>query len=274
MPGEQGGENKGGEGADKPVVDAFGVDRNADGTVKVPDIPVEKKEPIDVVVKKDDKGADDIEKNPIVVALRTELKTTKDELGGNLSGQREKSEKREGQLKDCMAGKKPPVEGASAFIYDPATIKRVKDLPTDEQEEMTDTEKKQMDELADMKEHMNALFAAGAKKETDEKKETETTVAKQAQTEAKKLAGDDTAVANAIIANFNKFAGNDRLTPEEVTARIADANRMRSDYKPPKESPSPRGRAAGGGDGKADDPFGNIAIIDEAKKGRTGAYQL
>lgn len=267
-----------GKGADKPIVDAFGVDRNPDGSAKAPDVPVDKKEEgagEGEGKKKDEagKGGDDIEKNPVVVALRKELTDTKAELGGNLSGQREKIEKLEGQLADFIAGKKP--EGAKdTFIYDPATIKRVKDLPADEQEEMTETEKKQMDELADMKEKMNQLFAAGVKKETEEKKETETTVAKLAQQEAKALAGDDTALANAIIANFNKFSGNDKLTPAEVKTRIEEANRMRSDYTPPKEGKTVRGKAAGGGDGKGDDPFGNNAVIEEAKKGRTGAYQL
>lgn len=287
MEGKNGqGEGGGGEGeAPKVVVDPFGQERNAESGVVIPqkvegaEAPKEGEDG----KKKDGegegkgkegegKGKEGAGESALVEGLRKEIADIKKEYGGNLSGQRDKITTLEDKIKELTGEKKPDT---SAFVYDPKDIKRVKDLTKEEQEEMTETEKKQMDELADMKERMNTLAAGQVKDKKDEATRKAGEVESFVQTEAKKLAGDDKDHLNQIIESFNKMKFNtEGMTNEEIAERVVIADKARPDYKAPKEQKNQRGGAAKEGDAKGDDPFGNKAIIEEAKKGKGGAYAL
>lgn len=275
-------------GAGKTSVDAFGVERTAEGTL-VPDkyVPKSKDE--------GDKGAGDKggaggegdkgkggDENPDVAAVKKDLATAQAEitrlsgLGENLSKQRGIIETLEAKIKALEGGKK--VDEIKPLYPD---IKKVKDLSQEEQDAMTDAEKKLFDENAEIKERLNTEHvnrekakleeAAEGEKGAEEKKEN---AAKNAQTEAKKLAGDDVDMANAILAEFNQFAGNDTLDAKGLEERMAKAAKLVPTYKPAKEQNNQRGGAAGGGDGGGGDKFDSEKIIAEVEKGKGGNYQL
>src|SRR5438552_1665942 len=120
----------------KPVVDAFGQSRNADGSVAVAEAPT--KEPEEG--KKPEKKVEvtDLDTHPVVQGLKKQLSEFEEryadlerkngDMGKNLSGQREKMDKIKSLLK----------EAESEVPY--ATIQRTKDLKKEELEQMTDTE--------------------------------------------------------------------------------------------------------------------------------------
>ncbi len=220
-------------------------------------------------------GTDDIENHPVVLGLKAQIDAVKEEMGGNLSGQREVIERLEKALKDAREGKAP--DGIEPLFKD---IKHVKDLPADEQEKMTDTEKRLFDELADMKELQNKNHASAAQKEIDAKTQAEKdskdamkTVIKTAQAEALRLAGNKKDVANQIIENFNLFKENEKLSEAQVKERVEKAANMIQGFKPVKEQRSPQGKPAAA-DKQGDDPHGIQGIVDGIGKNRDGGYAL
>lgn len=270
-------EVKGGEGEPKPIIDTFGTERNTDGTPVVPTPPADKKK--EGEGKKDD---EDFEKNPVVVQLRDTIKKLEEDkgsMGGNLSAQGKAIEKMKQELADLKSGKSSGVE---PLFKD---IKRVKDLPAEQQAEMTDAEKKIFDELADTHEAMNKLVADAAKKESDA--EAEEATAQEAEDAAEAFNGKVQSatlalvgvtdgrptqaqkdMANAIIEEFNAFAGNEKLSDKELAERIQKAAKLVPDYKPAKEQKSPAGAAA-----KPVDQSGSSEvdkIVEETRAGQKG----
>jgi hypothetical protein len=274
---------------EKTRTDFFGVERNAETGAPVPsEVPEAASKPD---AKQAPEGAKesattvekevDIENHPTVVALKQQIEDVKKSMGGNLSAQREIIDGLNKKIKDAEKG-----EGVDegAHVFDPKTIKRVKDLSKEEQEGMTETEKRLFDENADMKERVNATFAAANKKESESKEQSEAAkkteergvhVGKTVQAAAKALAGDDKDMANIIIETFNSLKFNtEGLSDEEIAARVATAAGTIKEFKPPKEQPSGgRGKAVEGTGGKSD-PYGVDKIIDEASKGTGGGFAL
>jgi uncharacterized protein YciI len=181
-------------------------------------------------------------------------------------------------LEKAAKGGKGEGEGAKpeALFKD---VKRSKDLTAEQREEMTETEIKQMDSIADLQEGMNKmadLVAAGAKKPDEGDGGSALDVNGTVQDEAKKLAGNDTAMANQIIESF-KLLGFNTTDMDEATlrARVATAAKEVSTYKPAKEqSAGVKGKPAGG-TGEGDDPYGVDQIVQDASKSReSGGYGL
>lgn len=283
-------ENKGGEGeAPKVHVDAFGDTRGEDGKIvppvappaPAPEVGADGKPVVKVEEKKPEAG--DLEKNPLVVELRTSIQSLTEKLtketgdksamGKNLSAMRERLDKLE----------KGDTKGAAEPVFKKEEMKRVKDYTKEEQDAMTPAEKALIESNADMKERINGMVATAAKEaadkahadgqKTEEEKEIEDTNARISTTVqpiALKLAGNDKDLANQIILNFNMFSGNDTLDDKQLAERVAMAARMIPDFKPAKEQASPAGGAvkAGGKDGE--DPHGVQAIVDQARESRGG----
>lgn len=278
-------EKKGGEGegaAAAPVPDVFGTIRTADGkpVVEEPAKKEDKKEG-------EDKKPDEIEKNPVVVELRSQLKKLEEDkgsMGGNLSEQGKAIAKLKKELDDIKGGKKPTVE---PMFKD---IKRVKDLPAERQAEMSDTEKATFDSLAETQEKMNAMIADAGKKETDaaaaaaaaeEDEQTAEAFNGRVQSAVLVLVGaaegkptsEQKDMANAIIEEFNAFSGNDKLDAKGIADRLQKAAKLVPDYKPPKEQKSPTGGAAKAADGTGSSEIDKIVEDAKAKKGG-GTYAL
>lgn len=188
---------------------------------------------------------------------------------------RNMAKKIEGFEKAAKEGK--PAEGAKDPLF--KDVKRSKDLTAEQREEMTDTEIKQMDAIADLQEGMNKmadLVAAGAKKQEENKGGSVLDVNGTVQDEAKKLAGNNTAMANQIIESFTLLGFNtEGMDEATVRARVATAAKEVPTYKPAKEQPSGgKGKPAGGGAG-GDDPYGVDKIVEDVTKSReSGGYGL
>lgn len=276
--------------AEKTAADVFGVERHTKtGEQVVPPAPAKEEKKPEGEGEGQGQGngggkAEDLEQNPVVKGLRDEItkletnlaKETGDKasMGQNLSKMRERLEKLE-------KGEK------GAAVTEPLfkDIKRVKDLPKEDQEAMTETEKKLFDESADLKEKMNGIVAASVEKETEAKsaaekaqeaKDATEAFNQRAQGVALKLSGSDQKMANAILSEFNTFAGNDKLDDTALLERMQKAAKLVPDYKPQKEQPN---KPAGGSTAvktneEKDDAFGNSAIVDTVIKGKRGGYQL
>ena len=137
-----------GAGEDKPVVDAFGAETPAD--------PADKKEEEKKGKEGDEKKFEAIPTDhPIIEGLQnqiTQLTQDKGSMGTNLSKQGDiikTLEKKVGELKEGKKGDETDV-----LFKD---IKWSKDLKQDEKDEMTDTEVKQMDQIAEMQTAQNKL---------------------------------------------------------------------------------------------------------------------
>jgi hypothetical protein len=294
--------------------DVFGVPRDEAGRIVPPEAPKaaepkfvevdgkkfvddgtgkpkldDKNEPVLFVEKKDDKGID-IENHPAIAQLKTELKTAlekagkADQMGENLAAQRE--------IMDALKDRIKLLEKGNGGGKEPVfkDIKRVKDLPKEEQEAMTDAEKRLHDQNADLMEKINGIVSDSDKKDAatqtekekaDEKAKADKKAADdlaafntKAQGVALKVAGNDQKMANAIIAEFNNFAGNEKLDDAGLLERMNKAAKLVPDYKPQKEQKSPTGGAVKEGNENADDPFGNQNIVDTVQKGKRGGYQL
>ena len=138
-------------------------------------------------------------------------------------------------------------------------IKTSKDLTAEQKEEMTDTEIKQMDEIAALKSGMNNLATLIKKGQTKEGGEIDTQgIVKDT---ARDLAAGNKELANQIIESVKQFV-LDGLDEEQIIARVGKAATLVSGYKPPKEQ-------AGGGKGKPaggtgdSDPYGVDKIVEE-----------
>ncbi len=263
-------------GADNtPKQDAFGADNQppkpaeGDGNGKV---------------KGKDKAGEEIENHPLVKELRGQIETIKKEYGGNLSGQRTVIERLEKEIADIKKGGKPTGEGESGGTDGEVLfkdIKRSKDLTKDERDEMTETEIRQMDQIADMQEAQNKLYAELQKKgKTEETKQVEDLNATVRSTAIELSKGEDgkesTELANQIIESFKamKFS-TDGLSADDIKKRVEIAAGQVPAYKPPKEQPSNGGKGKVVKKGASEtDPFNVDSIVEEATKGQDGDYTL
>ena len=176
------------------------------------------------------------------------------------------------RLEAQVGGKKDEGEGESELLY--KDIKTSKDLTAEQKEEMTDSEIKQMDEIAALKQGMNdlaKLVKKSATKEGGEVVDVNTTV----RDTAKEIGGTDKAMVNLIIESFKalKFS-TEGLTETEIAERVAIAATKVPNYKPPKEQ-------VRGADGKPvvggsnDDPHGVDKIVEDVfKKREGGTFEL
>lgn len=217
--------------------------------------------------------------HPTIVALKDEIKKVKDEYGGNLSGQREVIKGLQDKIDALTKGKggEGAGDGEEDVLFKKEDIKWSKDLTKEEREEMTETEIKQMDEIATLKEAQNKIYAEGKKKERDGVKEKVEDLNSLVKNTAKELAKKedgtvDTDLANQIIESTKQFnlEGLDEAT---VKARVETARKLLPDYQPPKEQITKKGKPVDGGK-PTDDPFGVDAIVEEASKGSDGKYSL
>jgi len=227
-----------------------------------------KDSPIKVEKKPDKKDDGDIEKNPLVIELRKQV-ADKEKMGENLSNQGKIIDTLKKEIEEMKKGKNENGEESETLHKD---IKWSKDLTAEEKEELTDTEIKQMDEIAKLKETQNKLFEAiNKKKEPEGEKLDVSSVVKKA---AKELAEDNTDIANQIIEIFNSLDfKTEGLTEEKLKEKVKIAASQVPDYKPPKEQTGKKGNTVkGGGDDK--DPFGVDKIIEEATTPKKGGYAL
>ena len=187
-----------------------------------------------------------------------ETQKSKDE---NIRAMKDSIKKLETQIKDGKGEEK----GEELF----KDIKTSKDLTADQKEEMTDTEIKQMDEIAALKQGMNNL-ANMIKKGGEKNEGGQLDVNNIVRETAKELAKGDKDTANLIITSIKKF-NLEGLSEEEIVARVGEAALLLPNYKKPKEQVSGKGGKAAGG-GNDNDPFGVDKIVDEvhAKKENKG----
>lgn len=154
-------------------------------------------------------------------------------------------------------GEKGGGEGAEELLF--KEIKTSKDLSAEQKEEMTDTEMKQMDEIAALKAGMNNL--AGMIKKGQTKESGETDVQAIVKNTALGLSAGNKEMANQIIESVKQFV-LDGLNEEQIAERVGKAALLVSDYKPPKEQAGGnKGKPAGAG-GNTDE-FGIDKIVDE-----------
>lgn len=242
--------------------------------------------PAPPVVEPDKKPIDptDIEQNPLVIELRTQLKNTKDSLGGNLSALGKKTKLLEKQLAEALknGGLKPDGKNGKQSDVPFKEIKRSKDLTQDQRDEMTDNEIKQMDIIADLQEKQNEAFLkqnatqeegdedGGDDDEGGEEKVTE--VDKTVKAMAKELAGGDIDLANLIIESAKQF-NLTGLTKEQLKERVISAHKLVPNYVPPKEQGGIQGGTVKAGANK-NDPHGVDKIIEEATTSGKGGYTL
>lgn len=270
---------EGEKGKDNPKeaeTDAFGNDNKA---------PVAPK-------KEEDKGkggegsgkyAPIPEDHPTISALKQQIEEVKREYGGNLSGQRDVIKRLESEIETLRKsggkgekGKEGKDEDNKDLLF--KDIKWSKDLTNEEREEMTETEIKQMDEIASMKEAQNVLYAESKKKEkTDETKKVEdlnNTVRSTALEMAKAASGkDNTELANQIIEAVKMF-NLTGLSEAQVKERVQMAAQHVPTYKAPKEQTNKGGKVVKTEGAGGDDPFGVDKIIEEATSGGNGNYAL
>lgn len=259
------------KGKDNPKeaeTDAFGVDVNPPQPPKEGGEEKEKG-------KKYDPIPDD---HPTITALKAKIEDVKKEYGGNLSGQRDVIKRLEGEIETLKKGGKTDKDekGVDVLFKD---IKWSKDLKPEEREEMTDTEIKQMDEIAAMKEAQNKMYAEQQKKgktEEEAKAEDLNSTVRDAALELAKAASEgkeNKDLANEIIEAVKMF-NLQGLTEKEVQERVKMAASHVPTYKPPKEQVQKNGKPVKDNNAGGDDPFGTNKIIEEATKGSDGTYAL
>lgn len=274
-----------------PIIKEGEAEKGADNTnVAEADAFGEPNKPVEPPKKKGEeggdkgKGGDDIEKNPLVVELRSQIETIKKEYGGNLSGQRDVIKRLETEIETLKKGGSPTGEGKDGGQDGEVLFKDIKwskDLTQAEKDEMTDNEIKQMDVIASMQEAQNKMYSEmqrGKKSDMSENKAVED-LNTLVRTEAMELSkGEDgkenTELANQIIESFKamKFS-TDGLTEEDIKKRVAMSATQLSGYKPPKEQPNKKG-APVKKSGDSSDPFGVDKIIEEATTAQDGGYAL
>lgn len=228
------------------------------------------------------KYADIPEDHPTLVALRGEVEKIKKEYGGNLSGQREVIERLEKEIKVLREskGESGKTEGGDEDVPF-KEIKTSKDLTDEEKEEMTETEIKQYDQIAMLMQTINKLAGEISKKSKEESGKSGEDLKKFVQNTARALAKesagkDDTDLTNAIIDKFNGMRFNlEGLDEEAIAERVKVAATQVSEYKPPKEQTTKRGKTPKGAyNDEMEDPFGIDAIVEAQGKGNDGEYNL
>lgn len=228
--------------------------------------------------EKQQEQGEDIEKNPLVIELRKQIK----DYGSNLGGQGKVIKRMEKEIEFLKAGgNKEGGEHEPRF----KEIKRSKDLTQEQKDEMTDAEIRQMDIIADMQETINELDKTlkGDKKPKEDEEDGDDFVQdieKSVKSIAKELAKSASGkanieLANQIIESFNGLGFNlTKMTEEELKRRVTLAATQISEYKPPKEQKGTGGGAVKGGGDKTD-PFGIDKIVEEATSGNNdGGYKL
>lgn len=271
-------ENKGADNSQETSTDAFGQPTDKPETKSEEKEEGDGKGKEEKGEKKDDKKFDNIpEDHPTIVALKDEIKKVKDEYGGNLSGQREVIKGLQDKI-DALTNKSEKKDDAEEdVLFKKEDIKWSKDLTKEEREDMTDTEVKQMDEIAKLKEAQNKIYADGKKKEKESHnskvEDLQSLVKSSAKELAKKEDGTvDTDLANQIIENVKQFnlEGLDEAT---VKVRVETARKLLPDYKAPTEQIKKNGKTVDNTK-PSDDPFGVDKIVEEASKGSDGNYAL
>ena len=215
------------------------------------------------------------EDHPTVVALKNQIEDIKKEYGGNLSGQREVIDRLNDEIKAMKDGGSTEGEEKPALFDD---IKWSKDLTKEEKEEMTDTEIKQMDEIARMQEAQNKMYAdqqsqaqQAESQKVDDLQQTVKSISKELAT------GEDgqvdTNLANQIIESSKQFnlEGLDQAT---LRSRIETARTLLPNYEAPKEQPKAPDAPPVKTDEAPKDAFDTDAIIEEATSGQEGNYTL
>ena len=268
-------------GGEETQVDAFGDPIGADDNeVAEEELGDDKNE--DKGGKKDNKGKSDItEDHPTIVALKEDHEKRNKELGENLSKQGKIIEDLQRQLKEAKGeeGGDKKVDVKPLF----ETVKASKDLTDQEKEEMTETEIKQFDEIATLKNALNTINESLQKRNQEEtgkhEEQKQESVNKVVQSTAKELAKessgkDDTKLANEIIENFKGMKFDlEGLSEDDIKNRVAIAATQVSDYKPPKEQTNKKGGTVKSGSNN--DPFAaNDAIVNKIGKGNDGNYSL
>jgi len=262
-------------------------------------IPDQKPSDVAVDVAAADKEAVDIfgdepATEPQEVAATEEKKDeakTKADPDADAETPKEKALREAGEIKDdnlrAMRKRIKELEKGGGKATDDAVdlpykdVKYSKDLSQDDRDSMTETEIKQMDQIADIQQRVNddvskahtaATTVAEDADDSFEEKLDKGEAKSFARTAALKLAGNDKDIANAILVEYNLF-NNEGLSQTDISTRLEKANRMRSDYTPPKQQTHKAGKAikqSGGGD-----PFGNDAIVESVTtSGEPGKYSL
>ena len=268
-------EIKTGEGAGDqpkvPNVDVFGQ-----GEPAVPPV-VEK--------KAEEKKFDAIPADhPTIVSLTKQIEDVKREYGGNLSGQRDVIKTLTDKIEALTKGGKAPEGGKGGedegdVLFKKADIKYSKDLTQAERDDMTETEIKQMDEIANLKVAQNKAYSdqRSFTKKTEETKVTDlqSTVKATALELSKGEDGkENLELANQIIESVKQF-NLEGLDDKTIKERVASAHKLLPDYKAPKESPTKNGKAVNGGQGGTPDEFAaNDKIVEEATTTKGGNYAL
>lgn len=199
-------------------------------------------------------GEKEKEKDENIRAMREAIKRLEKQVGG---------------------GKKADEGGDREVLF--KEIRTSKDLKAEEKEDMTETELKQFDEIAELKSGMNELFK-GIKsirgEKADEGDGGKTDHTQTAREHALSIAGGDKDIANQIIESYNEF-NNDGLSEEQVKARIEKAAKLVPNYTPPKEQTKKPGSAVKGDGGSGTDPWGVDSIIKDVEESRKGgSYNL
>lgn len=238
---------------------------------------------------KDDKGGDKKqyteipEDHPVLAKLRADsekaIADIKEKYGNDLRGQRTVIETLDKQLKELTKGANGKKDSTVPF----PSIKRSKDLSRAEREDMTDSELRAMDQMADIQDTLNALFTGFGEKFKsleenfskglgDEKK---TDPALFVREEALRLANNDRKQANEILESFNALKFSlDGLTEEEIAKRVELAYKNLPTYTPPKEQETKNGGPTKGAETKSD-PFNVDSAIERAHQGQnSGSYEL
>lgn len=150
------------------------------------------------------------------------------------------------------AASSAPEVGDYEAPYSKEETTLVKDLPKDEQEKMTDTEKRLWDDGVKVKIRLNEE----AKEKHDSKVEAAKKAAENidesivlddeledfAKDLALETAGGDKKVANEILKYFNRW-DNKNLKEDEVIDRIEDAFKLTKNYQPPKDQQRKKGKS-------------------------------
>jgi hypothetical protein len=221
---------------------------------------------------KDKDGKKEEKNDEAISELKSQIEEIKRDYGENLAGQRELIKTLKDKISELQGGKKEETDVLHK------EIKYSKDLTAEEREDMTETEIKQMDEIAALKEAQNKMYSdimKGQKKEKEGEEKKVEDLQSFVKDEAKRLAkeaGGNTELANEIIESAKQFK-LEGLTEEEVKERVKAAAKLLPNYKPPKEKPG-MGQKPVKGKGASEDPFGVDKIVEEATKGQDGGYNL
>lgn len=128
--------------------------------------------------------------------------------------------------------------------YPDSELVLAKDLPKEEQDEMTEREKKMHDDGVKMKQRFNDDAKKAFDKEQEAKADeinedalTEDEADEFVKASAKYLAKGDTKIANQIIRKYNQF-NNEGLTEEQIEDRLVDAAKLVKGFKKVKEQPT------------------------------------